>query len=127
MKKECFFVFIFIIMRVNDVKHWTTAAGREPARAAVWPAAGEHLRSGFIDQLAGDVLRRQLQTQHPRAGRSDFLFNIGRIIREFQAQVPADLQRFDRIFNRTQPAEHDHTLNVQRPFARAAIAPVIHT
>jgi len=69
----------------------------------------------------------QFQTAHPWECIGQFLLNIGFIIRELPAQVRADFTFLIFILYDAYPAEDDHAVYIQRPFALLPEAFIHHT
>ena len=83
------------------------------------------LMSGFVDQLAGDVLRDQGKAQGLTTEILDLRFDIVHVVGVFEAELPAKLQRFFMILHKLDPTKDDNAFDVQRPLALLAEA-LIH-
>lgn len=69
----------------------------------------------------------QLQALDARQGVLQSLPNIVFIVRELSAQLIADHARFPFIGDQADTPEHDHTVDVQRPFAIPAVSGIVDT
>lgn len=80
--------------------------------------------SRLIDAFARDVLRRQLEHQHTRAGMLDLVVEIRLVLRELLTEQPREMQRLLLVLEHAHAPEDNDTAECQRPLHAILMAPL---
>ena len=82
--------------------------------------------SRLIDAFARDVLRRQLEHQHARAGVLDLVVEIRPVLRELLAEQPRKAQRRFLVLEHAHAPKGDDTAERQRPLHAILMVSLAH-